>query len=251
MDPAEFWSLGDYSVIGDLWAQAGRDIVASLTVENKDIVDLATGTGVSAIAAARRGGRSVIGVDVTQSLLEEAAHRAETAGVKPQWVQADMHQVPLGDNCADLVISTFGLIFSAEPLEALNEAKRLVRTGGEVVFSSWSSSGMFSHIRQALAPYFPDAPAPWHEDPEDIRRLVGPQAIIREGWFTVEVNSPETFVDLMEKHSAPIILGAQSLGPRWPEARDALLSTVRRWAEPSALGTSLRASYLVTSVPVP
>ncbi|TLP95779.1 hypothetical protein FEF26_10415 [Nesterenkonia salmonea] len=110
---------------------------------------------------------------------------------------------------------------------------------------------MFSHIRQTLAPYFPDTPTPWHEDAEEILRLVGTQAAVREGWFAVEVESPEAFVELMERHSAPIILGAQSLGPRWPEARDALLSTVRRWAEPSAVGTSLRASYLVTSVPVP
>lgn len=136
MDPAELWSLGDYSVIGDLWAQAGRDIIESLSVENKDIVDLATGTGVSAIAAAKRGVRSVIGVDVTQSLLDEAAQPAEAAGVVAQWLNADMHQVPLSENCADLVMSTFGLIFSPEPHEALSEAKRLARPGGEVVFSS-------------------------------------------------------------------------------------------------------------------
>ena len=263
MEPEEFWSLGDYSIVGDLWAQAGRNVILALDLRDRDVVDLATGTGVAALTAAQHGARSVTGVDVTASLLEQAASRAERIGVQVDWITADMHRVPLPSGCADTVVSTFGLIFSAEPADALREALRLTRPGGQVVFSSWSLSGLFGKIRQTLSRHFPEAPAPWHEDPAQIRALAGPLSAVEERWFTVAVDSPERFVELLEQHSAPFILGAQSLGSRWSEARRDLLETVHRFARkpddgthspgtaqdsPDA-GTTLSASYLVTTVP--
>lgn len=256
MEPSEFWSLGDYSIVADLWAQAGRDVVAALDLHNKHVVDLATGTGVAAIAAARQGARTVTGVDVTPSLLEQAAHRAEALGAQIDWVTADMHRVPLPNGCADVVISTFGLIFSPEPAEALDEALRLTGPGGQVVFSSWSPSGLFGQIRQTLSRFFPEAPAPWHEDPEQIRSLAGPHATVEERWFTVRVESAERFVELLEQHSAPFVQGARTLGPQWAQARDELLTTVRRHVQHQKVqdqnddaGITLSASYFVTTVP--
>lgn len=76
MEPDKLWSMGDYRVVGELWADAGRGLVESLDVHDRDVVDLATGTGVAAIAAAERGARSVTGVDVTPVLLAEAARRS-------------------------------------------------------------------------------------------------------------------------------------------------------------------------------
>lgn len=115
MDPAEFWATGDYAVVGDLWAQPGRDLVASLPVQGQDVVDLATGTGVTAITAAAHGAQSVVGVDVTPGLLREAARRAGRARVDVTWVTADFLAVPLPSGCADLVTSTFGVVFAADP----------------------------------------------------------------------------------------------------------------------------------------
>src|SRR5579875_677930 len=101
MEPSEFWSIGDYSVVGELWSSPGRDLIASLGVTGLDVVDLATGTGVTAIAAAEHGAASVVGVDITPSLLTEAARRAELAGVSVRWVEADVASVPLPDASAD------------------------------------------------------------------------------------------------------------------------------------------------------
>lgn len=257
MEPEEFWSLGDYAIAGDLWAQTGRDVVVALDLHNKDVLDLATGTGIAAITAAQQGARSATGVDITPGLLSHADQRAQLLGLNVEWMQADMHQVPLPDDSADLVLSTFGLIFSPEPADALREALRLTRPGGHVVFSSWSPSGLFGQIRETLSAYFPEAPAPWHEDPEQIRALAGPGAEVDERWFTVTVDTPEEFVNLMEQHSAPIILGARSLGPQWEDARQALLETVRDHVRDQndeagnshSASTRLNASYYVTTVP--
>ncbi|HVN52143.1 MAG TPA: methyltransferase domain-containing protein, partial [Acidimicrobiales bacterium] len=132
MEPSEFWSIGDYGVVGDLWSSPGRDLAASLEVAGLDVIDLATGTGVTAIAAAKHDAASVVGVDVTPSLLAEAARRGRTAGVDVRWIEADVESVPLPDASADLVISTFGLVFAADPSRALAEARRLARPGGRI-----------------------------------------------------------------------------------------------------------------------
>ncbi|MBE1878448.1 class I SAM-dependent methyltransferase [Myceligenerans pegani] len=252
MDPAEFWSTGDYAVVGDLWAQPGRDLAATLPVQGRDVVDLATGTGITAIAAALHGARSVVGVDVTPGLLREAARRADAAGADVTWLTADFTTVPLPDHSADLVTSTFGIVFAADPAAALAEARRLTRPGGRIVFTSWSTDGLFGRVRRTLAPFFPGAPEPWHERPDGIRTVAGADAQVSEESFDMTVESPERFVTLLEQHSAPIILGAASLGGTWPEAREQLVATVRDAAgqagEPTDGGIRLPVGYLRTTL---
>ncbi|MFD2024644.1 class I SAM-dependent methyltransferase [Promicromonospora aerolata] len=247
MDPAEFWATGDYAVVGDLWAQPGRDLAAALPVQGKDVVDLATGTGVTAIAAAARAARSVVGVDVTPDLLLEAARRAERAGVDVTWLTADFLSVPLPSRCADLVTSTFGIVFAAD----LAEARRLARPGGRIVFTSWSATGLFGRVRQTLAPFFPAAPEPWHETADGIHAVAGPDGQVTEESFVMTVESAEQFVGQLERHSAPIVLGAASLGPVWPQARERLLDTVREAGELGDDGFRLPVGYLRTTLREP
>lgn len=245
---AEFWTTGDYAVVGDLWAQPGRDVAATLAVRDRDVVDLATGTGVTAIAAARHGARSVTGVDVTPDLLREAVRRSRAAGVDVDWIEADLTDVPLPTDCADLVTSTFGLVF-AEPGPALAEARRLVRPGGRVVFTSWAAEGLFGRIRQALAPYFPGAPEPWHEERDAIRSLAGADATVEVSSFTMTIESPEQFVSLLERFSAPIVNGAASLGDAWPSARRDLVRVVEEVAgDADPDGHRVPVDYLVTTL---
>ncbi|MGO1908212.1 MAG: class I SAM-dependent methyltransferase, partial [Brevibacterium linens] len=156
MDAAEFWAVGDYSVVGDLWSQPGEDLADALEPAGADVIDLATGTGVTAIAMADRGARSVTGVDITASLLDEARRRALAAGHDLTFVRSDMSSTPLPTASADIVSSTVGLVFADDPQVALAEARRLTRPGGVVALTSWAGGGFFDRIRKALAPYFPE-----------------------------------------------------------------------------------------------
>lgn len=256
MEASEFWSIGDYNVVGDLWKSPGHDLAASLQVTGLDVVDLATGTGVTAIAAAQHRAASVVGVDITPVLLAEAARRGAAAGVDVRWVEADIASVPLPDACADLVVSTFGLVFAADPGRAVTEALRLTRPGGRVVFTSWSPHGLFGVIRQVLAPYFPDVPAPWHESPDGIRAIAGAEADVSEQTFRLTISSPDEFIGLMERYSAPIVLATQALGDRWPHARADLLAAVEAAAGEPGQGEDrdsfgIEVPYFVTALAVP
>lgn len=250
MEPAAFWSIGDYATVGDLWATPGRALAASLDVAGRDVIDLATGTGVTAIAVAERGARSVVGVDVTPALLAEAGRRATAAGVSVEWLEADLAAVPLPDRSADFVLSTFGVIFAADPHAALAECRRLTRPGGRIVFTSWSASGLFGRLRETMSPYFPDAPEPWHERADDIGRIVGPGSDVGERSFVMTVDSPEGFVALLERHSAPFVVAVETLGERWPQARAELVTTVSAAGEHDDGIYRTEVTYLVTTVPV-
>lgn len=225
MGAAEFWSTGDYAVV----------------------VDLATGTGVTALAAAQQGARSVVGVDITPALLAEAERRANAAGAAVRWVEADLEDLALPSGSADVVLSTFGLVFT-DPSIALPEACRLLRPGGSLVFTSWAGMGVFGAIRQVLAAFFPEAPVPWHERPETIRDVVGQEAQVAERSFAMVVPSSEHVVAMLERYSAPIILGAAELGGDWPAARGQLLAAVESFAQGRTGQTHLPVRYLVTTL---
>ena len=248
MGPGEFWSLGDYGIVGDLWAAAGRDLADTIDVVGRDVIDLATGTGVTAIALARRGARSVVGVDAAASLLQEAARRAARDGLRVRWIEADFASVPLGDRSGDVVVSTFGLIFAADPTVALGECHRLVRPGGEIIFTSWSASGLFGRIREVMAPYFPDVPEPWHEQPDRISAVVGHDAAIDERSFVMTVGSAEEFVAQLERHNAPFGAAVNALGDRWTDARADLLEAVRGAGRDVDGAYRAEVPYLVTTV---
>ena len=89
MDAGELWSIGDYATIGELWSAPGRELAASLDVAGCDVIDVATGTGVTALEIARRGARSVVGVDASAKMLAEAAVRAANAKLEIDWIEAD------------------------------------------------------------------------------------------------------------------------------------------------------------------
>lgn len=251
MEARELWAKGDYARVGDLWAAPGRSLAASLDVRGRDVVDLATGTGVTALAVAGAGASSVVGVDVTPVLLAEAARRADAAGLAVRWVEADVCAVPLADGSADLVTSTFGLVFVADVIAALAEARRLLRPGGALVLTSWAGDGFFGEVRRAVAAHFPRVPEPWHETPERIVDTVGPGASVGRASFDLVVDSPAGFVDLLAEASAPIMLAREVAGPDWPTLRARLVETAQDAGSARGGAWVVPVDYLVATWSVP
>lgn len=220
MDPSEFWSVGDYATVGELWAGAARQVVDLVEPSGMDVVDLACGTGAAALAAAETGARSVTGVDITPDLLAEAETRSRDRGVDVRWIEADVQSLPLPDDCSDLTISTFGIVFASDPVAAIGEARRITRPGGNLAFTSWDGKGCFAQLRRTLARYIPDSPPePWYETPAGIEAFVGPDVRIESHSVMVAADSAADLVSRLEADSAPIILAARSLGRDWPAAR--------------------------------
>jgi SAM-dependent methyltransferase len=153
------WAIGDYPTIAkqDLWEMGAR-IVARVGVKpDEDVLDIACGTGNTAVRAAAAGGR-VVGVDITPELFEAGKREAAAAGVEIQWVEGDAEALPFGDRSFDVVLSTFGVMFAPRHDVAASELLRVLRPGGRFCIFSWCPDGAVGKMFQSLAGYMPPPP---------------------------------------------------------------------------------------------
>lgn len=100
------------------------------------LVDVCTGTGDVAFAAARRlsAKGQVIGIDFVYPMLAIAEKKARQQGAAPvHFIHGDALHLPLPDSCADAVIVSFGIRNVDDPIAGLKEMLRVVRPGGAVV----------------------------------------------------------------------------------------------------------------------
>lgn len=108
-------------------------LVNSFLSPGDRILDLGCGYGRIAVPLAEAG-FEVVGLDISQPMLDEAARRAAVAGRQIQWIQADICQIPLPPSSFDVVLClwlTFHeLLKQCEQLAALEEICRVLRPGG-------------------------------------------------------------------------------------------------------------------------
>ncbi len=78
--------------------------------------------------------RSVIGIDPSSKLLEKAAERIEAVPFAVEAVTGSAEDLPMGDNYADTVISTFTLCTIPDLIRVFEEARRVLKPGGELLF---------------------------------------------------------------------------------------------------------------------
>lgn len=250
------WGDGDYATAGDLWAGVGQRLVDAVGVAGLDVLDLATGTGATAIAAAHAGGR-VTALDVTPELLAVARARAQAAGLQIRWVEGDMMRAPLPNAAFDRVLSTFGVMFADDPRAMARELVRLCRPGGLIASCAWTPKGAFGRIAPTVAAFLPGRAAP-ATAPTDWSTLhardffAGQPVDCATETRTVRIRWPSlaAAVATFEQKPGPIQTMRRALEPlgRWPEARAALAELFRRFANQDSAGLAVDVEYLVLLV---
>jgi SAM-dependent methyltransferase len=148
--------------------------------EGQRVLDVACGTGVVAVTAARRGAQ-VSGLDLTPVLLERARKNASIAGVNVDFIEGDAEALPYPDRSFDVVLSQFGHIFAPRPAVATKEMLRVLKTGGRIAFSTWPpehfTGRMFAFVARHSPPPPPGteapAPPPLWGDPNVVRERLG------------------------------------------------------------------------------
>jgi SAM-dependent methyltransferase len=106
------------------------------------VLDVGCGTGQSTRDAARAAtGGSALGVDVSAAMLAVARERSRQEGVhNVAFEQADAARQPFPADHFDVVISRFGTMFFADPVEAFTNIARGVRPGGRLAMLVWQAS---------------------------------------------------------------------------------------------------------------
>ena len=128
------------------------------------VLDVATGTGVVAITAARAGAR-VTALDLTPELLEQA-HENGRIAAQPEivWTEGDAEQLPYADASFDVVLSQFGHMFAPRPEVAIAEMRRVLKPNGRIAFATWPPEHfvgrMFAFVGRNSPPPPPGASPP-------------------------------------------------------------------------------------------
>jgi SAM-dependent methyltransferase len=153
---------------------AGPLLDAAGVTAGARVLDVATGPGYVAEAAARLGAR-VSAIDFSPSMVERARERVRTADVRV----GDAEALPFEDAVFDAVVMNFGLLHLERPERAVREAARVLRPGGRFAFTTWAppeETVGFGIVLRAVATHGePDVPLPEgppffrFSDPEECR----------------------------------------------------------------------------------
>ncbi len=177
------WSLGDFHVIG-----AAHTLVGELLCEDCSlgaahrVLDVACGSGNTALAAARRG-NTVTGVDLVDKLIECARMRADAEGFRIDFRTGNAEQLPFEDASFDYVLSTFGVMFAPEQERAANELLRVCKPGGTIGLSNWTLESLAGSMFALSSKYAPPpagmrAPIEWGTAPR-LKQLFGDRVQMR------------------------------------------------------------------------
>lgn len=171
------WADGDFDAVAVSMVIVGELLCEAVDVHpGQRVLDVATGSGNTAIAAARRGA-DVIGTDYVPELLERARERAAAERLPIMFEQADADDQPFPDATFDVVLTTFGAMFAPDQHNAARELLRVTKSGGKISMAIWLPVGNVAALFKTLAKYAPsppnlDPPLLWgHED--RLRELLG------------------------------------------------------------------------------
>lgn len=154
------WIVGDYDKLSrGVGLQAAQDFVAGLDLANgARVLDIACGSGSTALPLARHGAR-VTGIDIAPTLLAKAREAAAAASLDIRFDEGFAEELPYQDNSFDLAVSMFGVEFSPFPERVVGEIGRVVAPGGRLVMANWAAGGFTGEAHKVFAPYMPP-PAP-------------------------------------------------------------------------------------------
>src|SRR4051812_46790491 len=149
------WASGDYAAIGArIQLIAERLVDAADLAAGSSVLDVATGSGNAALAAARCG-CVVTGVDYVPELLEHGRRRAAVEGFEITFVEGDAEALPFADASFDAVVSTLGVMFTANQERAASEMLRVSRPGATIALANWTPSSFVGEMLRTVARYAP------------------------------------------------------------------------------------------------
>jgi SAM-dependent methyltransferase len=140
------WASGDYAVVGTTLQIVGENLAEAADVRSDEaVLDVAAGNGNASLAAARRYAR-VTSTDYVQALLDKGEARARAEGLAIDFRQADVEALPFEDGSFDVVLSTFGVMFSPDHPRAAAEMLRVLRSGGRIGLANWTPEGFIGRL---------------------------------------------------------------------------------------------------------
>jgi ubiquinone/menaquinone biosynthesis C-methylase UbiE len=205
------WSSGDYAVVGTTLQIVGETLCEAVDLRsNQRVLDIAAGNGNATLAAARRFAE-VVSTDYVGTLLDRGRERAEAERLQITFQQADAENLPFADATFDVVLSTFGVMFTPNQELAAAEMLRVCRPGGKIGMANWTPEGFIGRLFKTIGKYVP--PAPGVKSPvlwgskAHLDLLFGANAAVAalSQKFVFRYKSPEHWVKIFRTYYGPVL----------------------------------------------
>ena len=206
------WSSGNYAVVGTTLQIVGEELCEALDLRaGSKVLDVAAGNGMVSLAAARRW-CDVTSTDYVPALLECGRTRASAEGLSIEFMEADAECLPFDDASFDVVVSTFGVMFTPNQARAASELLRVCKPGGRIGLANWTPEGFIGQVFKTLGKYLPPpagarSPALWGTRAA-LEEMFGHQASsikTEPRRFNFRYRSPDHFLDVFKTFYGPVL----------------------------------------------
>ena len=230
------WSSGDYAIIGTTQI-VGEVLCEALDLRaGQKVLDVAAGNGNVTLAAARRW-CEVVSTDYVPALLERGRERATAERLAIEFRQADAEALPFADASFDVVVSTFGVMFTPNQDKAATELLRVCKRGGKIGLANWTPEGFIGQLFKTIGKHMPPpagvkSPALWGTGAH-ITELFGAQTSsiqLERRNFVFRYRSAQHWLDVFKTYYGPVLKTFGALDPQAQAAlTDDLFALIKRF----------------------
>jgi ubiquinone/menaquinone biosynthesis C-methylase UbiE len=206
------WSSGDYAVVGTTLQIVGEDLCEALDVRaGQTVIDVAAGNGNVALAAARRW-CEVTAIDYVDALLDRARERAAAERLDIEFREADAEALPFADESFDVVVSTFGVMFTPDQDRAAAELVRVCKRGGKIGLANWTPEGFIGQLFKTIGKYLPPppgakSPALWGTRTRIVQLFEPHASSVKSAQrnFVFRYGSPQHWLEVFRTYYGPVL----------------------------------------------
>lgn len=134
------YSEEELKIVGaaNLGLGCGNPLAFGKIKEGDVVLDLGSGAGIDAILAAKKVGKKgrVVGVDMTEEMIEKAKANAKKQGIKnAEFLLGEIENLPLRDNSVDTIVTNCVINLTPDKSKTFSEAYRVLKPGGKIYLS--------------------------------------------------------------------------------------------------------------------
>jgi SAM-dependent methyltransferase len=212
------WAAGDYAVIGTTLQIVGERLCEAVDLRaGERVLDVAAGNGNASLAAARHFA-DVTSTDYVGSLLERAKERANAERLRITFQEADAEALPFDENSFDVVLSTFGVMFTPNQEKSASEMARVCRRGGRIGLANWVPDGFIGQLFKTIGKHVPPpagvkSPALWGTRERLSELFPGHDIKTEKRIFHFRYKSPEHWLEIFKTYYGPTNRAFAALPP--------------------------------------
>jgi SAM-dependent methyltransferase len=251
------WASGDFSVVAARIVYQAEQLCETADLQaGWRVLDVATGSGNAAIAAARRGCQAV-GIDYVPALLARGRMRAAAEHLTVEFLEGDAERLPFPEATFDAVVSIYGAMFAPNHRRAASELARVCRPGGRIALACWTPDGFIGETFRLFSRFLPPTPGLqppilWGDEAYQ-RELFGESAAAVNAYRRTAIfryRSAEENVEFFRTFYGPTLRAFESLpAERQAALNDDLIALVERYDRNAGSGpVAIAADYLETVI---